>query len=168
MLVSGLAVVALLVSCTEKGSAPSIPGAERTGAGTRSAAVSLATSIPLPLQRHALEPPHPTRCNGRRWWSASRYAEGTGPDVQINLRADYVKNPETPGPVQGQSNTYTLKSGECKVLWRNGESKPDTDIVTVSEIPVPGYTTTSQVTTVYRNEALPGPGSTFTKAQSAP
>ena len=48
----------------------------------------------------------------------------------------------------------------------NGEAHDgafqDADVVTVSETPVPGYTTTSQVTTIIRDQVTPGPNSTFT------
>ena len=89
------------------------------------------------------------------------YANGaSGPDVQINLTADYVQFQSGP-----QSGTYTLTNGECRILWRNGEyvgSVRSTDLVTVSETPVPGYTTSMQVTTILRDQELPGGPSTFT------
>jgi SdrD B-like domain/PKD domain/Putative Ig domain len=88
------------------------------------------------------------------------YPGGTGPDVQINLTADFVMFQDGP-----QSGTYTLQAGQCLTLWRNGEEVNgvrSTDIITISETPVPGYTATSQVTTILRDQPDPGPNSTFT------
>ena len=88
------------------------------------------------------------------------YPGGTGPDVEVKLNADYVMFQDGP-----QSGTYTLQAGQCLTLWRNGEEKNgvrSTDVITVSETPVSGYTTTSQVTTIIRDQADPGPNSTFT------
>ena len=158
MLVSGLAVAALLVSCMDRGSAPAIVAPNGPALGYL--------------------PPHtcttdPTFCTGTAapnsvLWEQLRvckvYAEGTGPDVEIKLNADFVLFQDGP-----QTGTITLHSGECKTLWRNGEfvtvngvDVASTDIITVSETPVPGYATTSQVTTIIRDQPLPGPNSTFT------
>ena len=88
------------------------------------------------------------------------YPGGTGPDVEIKMNADFVMFQDGP-----QSGTYTLHAGECLILWRNGEVKngvSSTDVITVSETPVPGYATASQVTTIIRDQPNPGPNSTFT------
>ncbi len=89
------------------------------------------------------------------------YPAGSGPDVQIKLNADYVQFQDGP-----QQSTFTVKAGQCLTLWRNGEffqGVSSTDIVTVTELPVPGYTTQSQVTTIIRDQPDPGGPSTFTE-----
>lgn len=155
VLFGSIAVVALLASCMENGSAPAI--AAPSG----------------PLKGYApvigcdnLTPA--TMCEGSPATQVVRvetlrvckvYTEGTGPDVEIKLNADYVQFQLGP-----QSGTYTLHAGECRTLWRNGEfynGVSSTDVITVSETPVPGYTATSQVTTVIREEPFPGGPSTF-------
>jgi hypothetical protein len=161
VLFGSIAVVALLTSCMEKGSAPGI-------VAPNGPALGYAPKYPCDFDPNTSA----QTCTGTTpttsgvLWEELRvckvYAEGTGPDVEIKLVADYVKFPVTPGLQQGQSGTYTLKSGECKTLWRNGESELSTDIITVSETPVPGYTTTSQVTTIIRDELLPGDNRHFT------
>jgi hypothetical protein len=154
MLLGSIAVVALLTSCMEQGSGSSI--AAPTG----------------PALGYA--PPHgcdnqSTICTGTPasmsvLWEQLRvckvYTEGTGPDVEIKLNADYVLFPDGP-----QSGTYTLHAGECRTLWRNGEETNGvrmSDVITVTETPVPGYTGTTQVTTIIRDQPDPGPNSTFT------
>ncbi|MDB4891250.1 MAG: hypothetical protein JWL61_3105, partial [Gemmatimonadetes bacterium] len=77
------------------------------------------------------------------------YPTGSGPDVLIQLNADYVQFPD--GPAQ---STFTVQAGQCLTLWRNGEETNgirSTDIITVTELPVPGYTTQSQLTTIVRD-----------------
>ena len=91
------------------------------------------------------------------------YPGGTGPDVEIKLHADYVLFQDS--PVSAQTGSYTLHAGECLILWRNGEHPgvaDAADTVTISETPVPGYTTTSQVTTIIRDQPDPTSGATFT------
>ncbi len=88
------------------------------------------------------------------------YPTGSGPDVQIQLTADYVQFKDGP-----QQSTFTVQSGQCLTIWRNGEETNgvrSTDIVTVTELPVPGYTSQSQVTTIIRDQPDPGGPSTFT------
>lgn len=88
------------------------------------------------------------------------YPTGSGPDVQIQLNADYVQFQDGP-----QQSTFTVKAGECLTLWRNGEETNgvrSTDVITVTELPVPGYTSQSQVTTIIRDQPNPGGPSTFT------
>ncbi len=156
MLLGSIAVAAFLTSCMEQGSTP---------AGMAPTAPALGYA---PI--HGCDNLTPaTTCTGTPatmsvLWEQLRvckvYAEGSGPDVEIKLTADYVMFQDGP-----QSGTYTLQSGECKTLWRNGEEKNgvrSTDIITVSETPVSGYTTTSQVTTILRDQPDPGPDRTFT------
>ncbi|MEO5817734.1 MAG: PKD domain-containing protein [Gemmatimonadaceae bacterium] len=88
------------------------------------------------------------------------YSTGSGPDVQIKLNADYVMFQDGP-----QQSIFTVKSGQCLTLWRNGEETNgvrSADVITVTELPVPGYTTQSQVTTIIRDQDDPGGPSTFT------
>ncbi|MDB4891251.1 MAG: Cna domain protein [Gemmatimonadetes bacterium] len=163
LLLGSIAVAALLASCMEKGGAPAILAP--TGP-----ALGYAPQYPCDFDPISAAP----TCTGTvspdtTLWEqlvvCKYYTEGTGPDVEIKLTADFVKFPESPGPQQGESNTYTLKSGQCKTLWRNGEyvgNVRSTDTITVTETPVPGYTAQSQVTTIIRNEDLPGPDRTFT------
>jgi len=165
MLVSGLVVAALLASCADKGSSPSIAAPHGPALGY------------APVHGCDFDPnTAPPTCTGSAsvdttLWEqlvvCKYYTEGTGPDVEIKLTADYVQFPDlgTPGPTQGQSNTYTLQAGQCKTLWRNGEyvkGVRSSDIITVSETPVPGYTTKSQVITIIRDQPDSGAGATFT------
>ncbi len=161
-LISSVAVAVLLASCTEKTTAPGILAPSRP----------LAPSGPqfgyAPV--HGCDNLTPaTTCAGSPTTNSVRFEElrvckvypgGTGPDVEIKLTANFVMFKDGP-----QSGTYTLRAGECLTLWRNGEETNgvrSTDIVTVSETPVPGYTTTSQVTTIIRDQPDPGPNRTFT------
>ncbi len=94
------------------------------------------------------------------------YPSGNGPDVQIALNADYVQFQDGP-----QQSTFTVKSGQCLTLWRNGEEVNgvrSTDIVTVTELPVPGYTSTSQVTTIIRDQPGSGQGRRPSRLPSVP
>jgi hypothetical protein len=156
MLLGSIAVAALLASCAEKGSAPSISAP--TGPALGYAPV------------HGCDNLTPaTTCTGSPTTMTVRfeqlrvckvYAEGTGPDVEIKLNANFVMFPDGP-----QSGTYTLHAGECRTLWRNGEETNgvrSTDIITVTETPVPGYTATSQVTNIVRDTEDPTPDATFT------
>jgi hypothetical protein len=156
MLLGSIAVVFLVASCTEKASVSSITAPTKPALGY------------APV--HGCDNLTPaTMCTGSVTTSdplfealkvCKVYPGGTGPDVQIKMNADYVMFQSGP-----QSGTYTLHAGECLIIWRNGEfvgNVSSTDIITVSEVPVPGYTTTSQVTTIIRDQALPGDNSTFT------
>jgi len=165
ILVSGLVIAALLASCADKGSSPSIAAPNGPALGYS------------PIHGCDFDPNTATpTCTGSAsvdttLWEqlvvCKYYTEGTGPDVQINLTANYVQFPDlgTPGPTQGQSNTFTLQAGKCKTLWRNGEyvnSVRSTDTITVSESPVPGYTTQSQLIKIIRDQPDSGSGATFT------
>ncbi|MEO5817735.1 MAG: hypothetical protein ABIT20_20875 [Gemmatimonadaceae bacterium] len=155
-LLGSIAVAALVVSCAERGGAPDI--AVPTGPALGYAPM------------HGCDNLTPaSTCTGSLatmsvLWEQLRvckvYAEGSGPDVQIALTANYVMFKDGP-----QSGTYTLHSGECRTLWRNGEETygvRSSDTITVTETPVPGYTATSQVTTILRDQPDPDPNSTFT------
>lgn len=155
MLLGSMGLAMLLSSCTEKAAVPAIVAPNGPALG--------------------YAPPHGcdnvtkictgTSATNSVKWEQLRvckvYPGGSGPDVEIKLNADYVMFQDGP-----QSGTYTLHAGECLLLWRNGEQNNGTpqtgDIITVSEMPVPGYTTTSQVTTIIRDQPDPGPNSTFT------
>ena len=162
MLLGSIGVAVLLASCTDK-AAP--PLAAPAAAKMQPAGPSFGYAPIYPCDN--LTPA--TMCTGTVTTNSVRFEElrvckvypgGTGPDVEIKMNADFVKFQIGP-----QSGTYTLHAGECLILWRNGESVngvSSTDIVTVSETPVPGYTTTSQVTTTIRDQPDPGPNSTFT------
>ncbi|MEO7457265.1 MAG: PKD domain-containing protein [Gemmatimonadaceae bacterium] len=173
-LLGSLVLAVVLASCTERSIEPTVQAAGIKPSGPSMgyapvhgcdnltpATMCAGNPIPLPVA-------DTVRIEQLR--VCKYYPGGVGPDVEIKLVANYVQFQDGP-----QTGTYTLHSGECRVLWRNGEDVNgvrSTDIITVTETPVPGYTTSSQVETIIRDQQDPavdgGPISTFTKVVNAP
>ena len=158
-LLASLVLAVVLVSCTDRATEPSAPLMKPGGPSMGYAPVFGCDNLTPATMCEGTLTTQEVKIEQLRVCKV--YANGSnGPDAQINLTADYVQFQSGP-----QSGTYALSNGECRIVWRNGEyvgQVRSTDIITVSETPVPGYTTTMQVTTIIRDQEFPGGPSTFT------
>ncbi len=89
-----------------------------------------------------------------------KYSDGTAAHPAVTIRFSVVVNPSNlpgdPGEYDSPtSHDFTLQPNQCRALWWTGGAGHALDAVRIEELPVPGYTTTSQVTTATGFKANP-------------
>ena len=92
------------------------------------------------------------------------YPAGTAVTPAVQVKLDVTTTNTALSPT---SLVFTIDANSCKKIWSNGFSGGTPDNVTLQEIVPPGYTTTSQITTIVSTDGTHTTTSTSTAAATS-